>query len=166
MSKSLSDVTYEELLHLEVTEIAERKNLSIKDARKLKRKIQQRAKQSSLKVASNPSSSPTAASGTAASSHFVMPPLNKRMNRRPASQGGAAASAQRSPAATPVYSRKPKGGKPSPPSVAFQESELQFDDVTNIDDEPAGSFLSLSQAPNLASANASVAEAPIGGDDF
>lgn len=30
VSKSLSDVTDEELLHLEVTEIAERKNLSIK----------------------------------------------------------------------------------------------------------------------------------------
>jgi hypothetical protein len=96
VSKSSSDVTDDELLHLEVTEIAERKNLSIKDARKLKRKIQQRAKRSSHKVASNPSSSPTAASDTAASSHFVMPQLNKRMNRRPASQGGAAASAQRS----------------------------------------------------------------------
>ena len=53
-----------------------------------------------------------------------------------------------------------KGSKKSPLSVAFQESELQFDDVPDFADEPAGSFLSLAQAPKLASANASVSEAP------
>ena len=52
------------------------------------------------------------------------------------------------------------GSKKSPLSVAFQESELQFDDVPDFADEPAGSFLSLAQAPKLASANASVSEAP------
>ncbi len=49
-----------------------------------------------------------------------------------------------------------KRRKTSPLSVAFQEVELQCHDLPDFADKPAGSFLSLAQAPKLASANASI----------
>jgi hypothetical protein len=54
-----------------------------------------------------------------------------------------------------------KEGKKSPLSVAFQESELKFDDVPDFADEAADSYLSLAQAPQLVNKNVgSVLEAP------
>ena len=49
-----------------------------------------------------------------------------------------------------------KRRKTSPLSVAFQEVELECHDLPDFADKPAGSFLSLAQAPKLASANASI----------
>jgi hypothetical protein len=66
VSEPVSD---EDLLHLTPKEIAKQRHLSMEQARNLKRMLQLRNIRSSPIVASNPSSSPTAASGTAASSH-------------------------------------------------------------------------------------------------
>ena len=69
------------------------------------------------------------------------------------------ASSLKTPKA-PLVAGISKGGKKSPLSVAFQDSELHFDDVPDFADEPAGSFLSLAEAPKLTNTNVAVIEAP------